>query len=279
MCDQGERCVFNSKGNLCFTCAGTLPSGHVVVDDAKCVTRSSKSSSESSTTPSPASTGASASHSPRPLSKSSLGLDLPWETSTSSGGTGLNGDSCTSSSDCKGSRKCDGSVCTPTLSEARCKTSSTCDKGERCITVEGYTICLSCPLVSSAPSGTVDLVDGGKCNGDKVACVSAESLQHLSMSDLVFAEHVEADVLCDISGSCATHGHVVVYEGRPMMMSTYCEVHTQCISKRMLVNSPRLKRGLRIPSKTTGLEFTVYAAKYRTKAEEVVLGGLVRIGL
>lgn len=140
-------------------------------------------------------------------------------------------------------------------------------------------MCLSCGVVPNPPPASVELIDDGKCNVPSAVCVAAEALQHLPKSDLVFTEHVQADVLCDVSGSCATHGHVVVYEGRAMMMETYCKLHAECRAGSMLVNSPKLKRGLRVASKTKGLEFTAYAARYRTKAEEVVLRGLVRFGM
>lgn len=110
-------------------------------------------------------------------------------------------------------------------------------------------------------------------------CVDARALAHLAESDLVFPSHRRARVLCDGVGSCATAGHIVVWRDVAMRMQSYCERHASCVRRSMLVNSPRLKHGLRLTSRTDGLEFTAFAARFNTRLEEQVLTRLVHIGL
>ena len=109
-------------------------------------------------------------------------------------------------------------------------------------------------------------------------CVDAKALAHLDTNNLVFPQHPVSRVLCDHSGSCATPGHIVQYNGQAMMMSTYCE-GVGCVERMMEVNSPRYQRGMRVGSKTEGLEYTVFAARYGTRGEEAVLVAAVRVGL
>ena len=63
-----------------------------------------------------------------------------------------------------------------------------------------------------------------------------------------------------------------------MMMKKYCE-RAGCEERVMEVNSLRYKKGMRVASKTDGLEYTVFAARYETRAEEAVLATAVRMGL
>ncbi|KAI0567359.1 hypothetical protein FGB62_3g363 [Gracilaria domingensis] len=109
-------------------------------------------------------------------------------------------------------------------------------------------------------------------------CVDAQALSHLPVHELVYKTHRTAYVLCDAQQSCATPGHVVVFNGRAMMMKTYCEFMS-CENRIMQVNSPRLKPSVRIPSKTDGLQFTAFAARYQTRVEELALTTIVHVGL
>lgn len=109
-------------------------------------------------------------------------------------------------------------------------------------------------------------------------CVDARALDHLPREELVFETHSWANVLCDRQGSCATHGHIVTFRDVPMMMGTYCEL-VGCARRVMEVNSPRRRRKLRVKSKTEGLEYTAFAARYQTFAEEFVLSTAVRLGM
>lgn len=111
-------------------------------------------------------------------------------------------------------------------------------------------------------------------------CIAADALRHLPIDRLVFKAHRRAGVLCDASSSCATPGHIVVHSGVPMMMATYCGLQgVVCTQKVMLVNSPRMTRGLRVKSNTKGLQYTALAAKYASRAEEALLRTAVRVGL
>lgn len=101
-------------------------------------------------------------------------------------------------------------------------------------------------------------------------CIAIHSLQHFPRNKLIFKDHIRRVAFCDRNGSCATPGHMVVYNGKSMMMSSYCEIN-ECERKTLLVNSPTYESGLRVKSLTPGLEFTAFAAKYESKPEETVL--------
>lgn len=109
-------------------------------------------------------------------------------------------------------------------------------------------------------------------------CIDARLLRHLGSEGVVFEEDVLAEVLCDTLGSCATRGHVVVVRGRAMMMKRYC-AGVSCVRRILRVNSPRWRTGIRVESRTQGLVFTAFAARFETEVEEMILKGLVRIGL
>lgn len=111
-------------------------------------------------------------------------------------------------------------------------------------------------------------------------CIAVDALSHLPSSALVYAEHHLARVLCDARRSCATPGHIVVHHDVPMMMATYCTAHALggCHTANMYVNNPRMRRRIRVPSRTDGLEFTALAARFESGIEETVLAGLVHMG-
>lgn len=115
-------------------------------------------------------------------------------------------------------------------------------------------------------------------------CIAVNALSHLDMKDLVFPKHFRATVLCDDKRNCATPGHIVVHDGVPMMMKTYCEGlrvksdgEEMCSRKVMFVNSPRMKYGQRIKSNKDGLEFTALAARFESKLEEHVMALVARV--
>lgn len=110
-------------------------------------------------------------------------------------------------------------------------------------------------------------------------CIDVRMLDHLPRNTLVFEEHRLAVVLCDDTGSCATPGHIVMWRGKAMMMRTYCGIVKGCKEQEMLVNSPKYRRQMRVNSKTAGLVYTAFAARYETNTEEHVLRLAVRLGL
>lgn len=97
-------------------------------------------------------------------------------------------------------------------------------------------------------------------------------------SDLVYRNHQWTTVLCDANESCATPGHVVKFNGKNMMMKTFCTI-VSCGKKEMHVNSPRYSRAVFINSKTEGLQYTVFAARYESRLEEAVISAAVRMGM
>lgn len=219
---------------------------------------------------------------------------------------GLTGDSCDSDADCNGDRTCRsalGGVCVPPLPQS-CSSSEECEGGETCVLAETIidgTICVSEEAalgvsdvddmvpsegspgpddIGPTPSPDSDEDDGTspQASPEEEVCVDASALEHLERHELVFAKHVTARVLCDLSGSCATRGHMVVWKGDAMMMRSYCDV-VGCQEKVIKVNSPKYRRGLRVRTKTEGLEFTAFAARYESTTEEGVLKAAVRVGL
>ena len=64
-----------------------------------------------------------------------------------------------------------------------------------------------------------------------------------------------------------------------MMMKSYCDIVGGCLRKMMMVNSPKYKRGMSIPSRSHGMEFTAFAARYETSTEEVILSTAMRLRL
>lgn len=166
-------------------------------------------------------------------------------------------------------------VCLP-KSISHCSSTADCPGGEVCAKSAAHpAMCVSPPHIDfvgrnatlkEAPEKIVD-----------AACVEVGILEQWG-GDMVFAERQRAWVLCDALQSCATGGHMVVWKGRAMMMSTYCQ-HVACERRVMWVNSPRWRRGLAVPSRTNGLAFTAFAARWGTRTEEIFLKGFVRAGL
>lgn len=127
------------------------------------------------------------------------------------------------------------------------------------------------PEVSETPQN-----DGTGGNGEGV-CIGTKHLGEFNQDELVFDEHQMANVLCDNAGSCATPGHIVIWEGQGIMMKTYCNIVGGCTREKMTVNSPKWKAGRRIKSDSEGLSFSVYAARYESNVEESVLKSVVRM--
>lgn len=129
------------------------------------------------------------------------------------------------------------------------------------------------PLVSPSPSISAPP------SPTPPPCIDVGLLGHLRASELVFSKAVRADVLCDAMGSCATAGHIVTYRGRAMLMRRYCDmVEVSCSQEERLVNSPRMRRAVRVRSSTEELEFTALAAKWGSVVEEMALRAIVRMG-
>ena len=216
-------------------------------------------------------------------------------------GDGVTGAICSSSSECADGRICinadretcsagEACICVPSDGPEPCTSSADCSTaGEVCVQVSEGRVCyseenataLGFPIVddgSSCSDGdTSNIQSGGNDNDDEV-CIDARALGHVSTNGLVFEKHAVSRVLCDENNSCATRGHMVVFRGHAMRMSTYCD-SVGCIEAVIEVNSPRFYRGMRIASNTKGLEYTVFAARYDTQAEESLIRMAVRLGL
>lgn len=173
------------------------------------------------------------------------------------------------------------------IEEENCRLSLGCPYGTVCVSfvensVNAY--CVTCEAYNKRSSELYIKRDEHVCKGGDYSsssiCIAITHLSDMPQSDLVFGTHRRAFVLCDHFDSCATPGHIIVYNDRPMMMSTYCSKYAAggCSKRVTLVNSPRMQSQLRVPSSTSGLYFTAMAAKYETSLEERVLKGLIRIG-
>lgn len=129
------------------------------------------------------------------------------------------------------------------------------------------------PTAGASPNN-----DGNNSNGGNI-CIAVDALEGYDMGSLVFKTHKRASVLCDQKENCATSGHMVIYKGEAMAMSTYCGIPgISCVRRVKLVNSPRMKMGLRVPSKSDDLKFTALAASKDTKIEKMVLRTLISLG-
>lgn len=126
-------------------------------------------------------------------------------------------------------------------------------------------------LASASPTVPTTTEDAGVCVDEKL-------LRHMSEEELVYERHVHARVLCDLQGSCATDRHMVMWHGQAMTMRGYC-TKVRCEEDERLVNSPRMQRGVRLPSRTYGLEMTALAARWDTWVERQVLGALIWLGM
>lgn len=137
------------------------------------------------------------------------------------------------------------------------------------------------PDTGSGPGGPVeDLGDG--------ICIAVRHLQGLrDRKELVFPRDRRAAVLCDAHGNCATAGHVVVVNGRATTMQEYCagqrfaEVRRgrECSKRVMWVNSPRMRRGVRVRSRHEAVEFTAFSANGGTVVERWAIQLLVLLGM
>eukprot|EP00178_Gracilaria_changii_P021912 TRINITY_DN6490_c0_g1_i1.p2 TRINITY_DN6490_c0_g1~~TRINITY_DN6490_c0_g1_i1.p2 ORF type:complete len:415 (-),score=48.91 TRINITY_DN6490_c0_g1_i1:972-2216(-) len=137
------------------------------------------------------------------------------------------------------------------------------------------------PAESSAePSVENDAQPVSMENGaeEDEVCIAVKSLTNFKQHELLYSKPRIARVLCDSNESCATPGHIVLYNDELMMMKTYCKLRG-CSSKLMYVNSPRFRRGIRVESNTECLSFTALAARYQSGTEERLLSLGVRMGL
>lgn len=234
-------------------------------------------------------------------------------------GDGFTFDKCSTNSDCVAPRLClfdseavgDVRPCRTTdtkcwcISTAYylCESSSDCLPGDRCFQYEKLKSCLTCrlaqiptfrpvdegncdtsipPSPSQTPSGFSSVLPEISSNaGDSEnACIALDALKGYASSSLVFATHKRTNVLCDNYGSCATAGHMVIYKHVAMSMSSYCGMTgISCVRQIKLVNSPRMKLGLRIESKSKDLVFTALSASRGTRLEERFLKMVILVGV
>lgn len=231
----------------------------------------------------------------------------PFPLASSEATYGLTGDICTSAKeDCKDGRSClsitgelcsaDSSFCICTGLLTACESSDACVKGERCIETgkEPTRFCGSCN--HNFKNG--EFVDEIETNCDYGAdpeespnespdvqptpeiCISVEALSHISKADLIYAEDIKSTVLCDNDNNCATSGHMVIWNGMPMMMRSYCNlVLYGCKRQIRFVNSPRMKRKTSIPSNSKLLRYSALSARFQTSLEERLLRILILYGV
>lgn len=202
-------------------------------------------------------------------------------------GNGLSYDTCSSTADCRQGRECldmtrsvrGFACCNPSQTATCgcvpdtlvfCEKNDDCEQGEQCVSTR--TDVPRCMSTSAREDYNAKVAFSGG------GCIDADMLGHLGREKLVYSEHRMKRVMCDVSGSCATPGHVVVWKGKSLMMKTYC-AYVPCVQKVKLVNSPRYQLGISVPSLTEGLTFTAFAARYETSIEERFLAAVRRLGL
>lgn len=147
----------------------------------------------------------------------------------------------------------------------KCDSDEDCDTGEVCRSLFGRQACLSENSTLLAVAVNI--------------CIHSEALGGFPQSALKYNTHQLARVICDEWGSCATAGHIVRYRGKAMCMKSYCNLVGGCAEKIVRVNSPNYRRGLTVESRTDGLVYTAFAARYATRWEEKILSVLVWFGL
>lgn len=120
-------------------------------------------------------------------------------------------------------------------------------------------------------------------DGDGDAACIANSALHangVAAHKLLFGRrHRRGGVLCDEACSCATPGHVVALNGRPLSMRGYCTEAGGCARMVNWVNIPKFERGWRMASRTPGLQYTAFAVQFETRVEEGALQIAIRAGL
>ena len=220
------------------------------------------------------------------------------------GKNGFNGEPCSSTDDCAGERICFfGNTETnqpencASRSDCFCRTQDipSCESQEECVDEEEECVQGACrasklltdnnPNITDTPPTPIPtevakLEDPSpEPSTEDEVCIGANALTHLPMDELVYSEHRRSRVLCDVKGSCATAGHMVVWNGKGMMMRKYCEVVGGCAVRVMWVNSPKYRRGIMVRSRSEGLMFTAFAARYGTHVEEAVMKAAMRMGL
>lgn len=134
------------------------------------------------------------------------------------------------------------------------------------------------PDDSQTGASTTPKPGGSPIAGPRV-CIAVDALEQLPSSALVYATHRRASVLCDQHENCATPGHMVLFNKVAMSMNDYCaRRNVSCVKRVKLVNSPKMKMGLRIPSKSKSLQFTALAAARETWLETTILKVVLRLG-
>lgn len=182
-----------------------------------------------------------------------------------------------------------------------CNSSVLCTNGEACVKFRSnsyYSYCAKCSVLDrlkpapipidngcsrSSNSDSSDQVETSNTpgeNNEDEPCIAVDALEHIPLNQLVFPRHIRSSVLCDSYENCASAGHMVMFNGNPMMMMSYCKLITEGCSKTVrLVNNPRMVRARRIGSTVEHLQYTAHSAKYHTSVEEFALNMLLRLGL
>lgn len=203
---------------------------------------------------------------------------------------------CSSSQECANGERCakDGKGVTACFSCGRVEADDTftaIDKDAIC-TTPSPTITATpspTPTVSPTPSASLVIASDNESVPSSPAplfspapipaCIAVVHLLRVEVRDLIFRDHIRAAVLCDRRDSCATPGHMVIYNHVPMSMHSYCSRYTKCIRRIALVNNPRMRRGFRLASNTDGLQFTVFSARHETRLEESLLRLAISFGM
>lgn len=167
-----------------------------------------------------------------------------------------------------------------------CSSSETCSQGSLCVRVRlSAPYCLAQAAVDLIDNSQlvvleredIDTVMSGVCIAAHHFSSSSQFLRNASLPRLLYEVDARANVLCDSSGSCATHGHMVLYRRRPMQMHEYCR-QVGCRLGMANVNSPMYTTGWRLNSNTKALQFTAFAATFGTSAEGFLLSLLICFG-
>lgn len=113
-----------------------------------------------------------------------------------------------------------------------------CLNGSRCFKTNLGNFC-SRSKYSDADFKPVD--DGNGGNGGEWVCIPMDALERYDTPSLIFDVQKRASVFCDWHENCATAGHMVVYKGVTMSMSSCCKLKAIfCVRRVKLVNNPKM---------------------------------------
>lgn len=137
----------------------------------------------------------------------------------------------------------------------------------------------STPTILPSHEGQISGYAASVTPEEEEGCIDIEALNGLPSDVLIYKRAKRASVLCNKNRSCATPGHMVLWDKKPMTMRSYCSQWSVCKKVEKWVNSPCMLSGVRIESRTKLLQYTAFASRFETWLEHTIFSALLRAGL